>query len=140
MTNSSAESANPIRPRRVVIDNSALVNWLIYGAASTEWDDTTLEAPSLIDYEFAHVLRRAVHLGHVRESEGREVLEAFLELSITRHPARPILRGIWSHRHDLSAYDASYVALAQALGIPLLTADRRLARAAERWCDAAVCI
>lgn len=55
-------------------------------------------------------------------------MEDLLALPIRRYPARPLLRRIWELRRTHTAYDASYVALAEALGVPLLTADARLAR------------
>lgn len=138
MTNSSAPATRSGHPIRVVIDASVLVDWIVLGVPSGTWGGAVLHAPSLIDYEFAQAVRRAVRIGRLRESEGREALETLVALTITRHHARPLLRVIWSHRHEISAYDASYVALAQLLGVPLLTADRRLAHAAQRWCDVAL--
>jgi len=122
----------------LVIDNSALIDSFVFGTATDDWAQVELHAPTLIAYEFAHAIRSNVHIGRIRASEGREAIESFLELHITRHPAEPLLRAMWSLRHDVSAYDVSYVALAQALGVPLLTCDRRLARTATRWCDVIV--
>ncbi|HEY5221759.1 MAG TPA: type II toxin-antitoxin system VapC family toxin [Microbacteriaceae bacterium] len=122
----------------MIIDNSALIDWILFGRPIAEWSAAALHAPTLIDYEFAHAVRSSVLIGRITASEGREAIESFLKLHIERHPARPLLRAMWAHRHDMSAYDASYVALAQLLGAPLLTCDRRLARTARRSCDVIV--
>ena len=60
---------------------------------------------------------------------GAEALDDFAHLSLVRHPHGPLLPRMWALRDSLSAYDAAYVALAEALGATLLTLDARLARA-----------
>ncbi|GAB3385575.1 hypothetical protein GCM10027568_02840 [Humibacter soli] len=55
-----------------------------------------------------------------------------------RHAVHRLIHAMWRLRDNITAYDASYVALAEALGAPLVTFDLRLARAAERWCDVVV--
>lgn len=122
----------------LVVDASALVDALIYGRAFSPLDTATLHAPALLDYEFLHATRRGVHVGAISASSAADGIDAFLQLRVKRHAAKPLLRAMWGHRHDISAYDASYLTLAQALGIPLATSDLRLARAARRWCDVVV--
>ncbi len=92
-------------------------------------DGAQAHAPHLIDVEIAHVLRRHV----LRDTFGAGRAAAFLtlwrQLDIERHPHENLLERIWGWRNNLTAYDATYVALAEALGQPLITADRRLAAA-----------
>jgi predicted nucleic acid-binding protein len=87
-----------------------------------------LRAPHLVDFEVASVVRRWVARGEVTESGGRAVLDRLPRLRLRRTPAEPLLERIWQLRHNLTAYDAAYVALAEALDVPLLTTDARLAR------------
>ena len=94
-----------------------------------------LHAPHLIDYEFLSAVRRLSIAGSLPPNIAREALELWRGLKIHRHPAVGTTQRIWDLRQNLSAYDAAYVALAEALGAPLLTADKRLARAAHRYCD-----
>jgi predicted nucleic acid-binding protein len=88
-----------------------------------------LHAPHLLDLEVAQVLRRYVSNGEVSESRGREALNVLSVFPLTRYAHEPLLGRIWALRESLTAYDAAYVALAEALGDTLLTRDRRLARA-----------
>ncbi len=98
-------------------------------------DRSELHAPTVLDYEVLSGLRRQVLHGVITESAAREAVEGFELLEVTRHPADAVRRRVWELRHRFSTYDAAYVALAEALGIPLLTLDRRLAREAERHCE-----
>jgi predicted nucleic acid-binding protein len=95
----------------------------------------SLHAPHLIDYEFVSALRRHVGIGLMGASDATEALHLFGELQIERHNAELMRTRMWAMRHTLTAYDASYVALAEALNVPLVTRDLRLARAAEEYCD-----
>jgi len=85
-------------------------------------------APHLIDLEVAQVLRRYVRAGDVSEPRADEALQDFLDLSIERYPHDLLLRRIWQMRENVTAYDAAYVALAEAVDGTLLTTDSRLAR------------
>ena len=87
-----------------------------------------LHAPHLLDLEVAQVLRRYVSRGEVTESRGREALDVLSFFPLTRYSHEPLLSRIWALRERLTAYDAAYVALAEALGDTLLTRDQRLAR------------
>ena len=80
-------------------------------------------------------MRRRVVLGKLAPETARQALIAFSMLQITRHQVEPIAERMWDMRDNISTYDAAYVALAEALAIPLMTSDRRLARAAEAYCE-----
>jgi len=97
-----------------------------------------LHAPTILDYEFLNALRGNVRGGKLTASQARETLDDFLGLTIERHAVHRLIHAMWRLRDNITAYDASYVALAEALGAPLVTFDLRLARAAERWCDVIV--
>ncbi len=88
-----------------------------------------LHAPDLVDVEVAQVLRRLEGAGSLLEARARGAIELLSRLPVTRHPARALLPRVWALREDLTAYDAMYVALAEALHAPLLTCDERLGRA-----------
>lgn len=92
--------------------------------------DPDLHAPALLDLEIAHALRGLVRGGRLAEHRARAVLREFSEdLALERHVHTPLLERVWELRDKLSAYEASYVALAEALGATLLTEDRAIARA-----------
>jgi predicted nucleic acid-binding protein len=87
-------------------------------------------APHLIDAEVGNVLRREVARGAIEPDNAAAALYALGSLVTDRYPQHGSLaRAAWQLRHNLSYYDALYVALAARLGYPLLTADARLARA-----------
>jgi predicted nucleic acid-binding protein len=88
-----------------------------------------IHAPYLIDIEVTQVLRRLVHTRELTPARGALALTDFAELVIERHPHHLLLGRMWSLRTSLSAYDAAYVALAEALAAPMLTCDEKLARA-----------
>lgn len=120
----------------IVVDASVLVEVLLRtsGAPAIEQRlfDTrlTLHAPHLLDVEIAHAVRRYAASGQIDARRGGLALETLAELSLHRHPHHFLLPRVWALRNNLTAYDAVYVALAEALGAPLLTRDRRLAGAA----------
>jgi predicted nucleic acid-binding protein len=82
-----------------------------------------------MDVEVAQVLRRHAAHGTLIEARAEGAIELLQRLPLTRHPARILLPRIWALRGTLTAYDAAYVSLAEALGATLLTCDGRLARA-----------
>lgn len=89
----------------------------------------TLHAPHLLDVEVAQVLRRYALSGEIDGSRGRAALDDLAGLPLTRYPHEPLMSRVWALRGNLTAYDAVYVALAEALDAPLLTRDQRLAGA-----------
>ena len=91
--------------------------------------DQSLHAPHLLSVEVAQVVRRFVAAGDVKPQRGADALSDLADLDVFRHEHEPLLPTIWRLRSNLTAYDATTVALALALD-PLLTLDRRLAGAA----------
>jgi predicted nucleic acid-binding protein len=85
-----------------------------------------LAAPELLDLEVASVLRGQALAGALDARRAQLALADLRELPLQRAPHRPLLARCWELRENLTIYDASYVALAEALGADLLTGDRRL--------------
>lgn len=94
-----------------------------------------LLAPELIDLEVASVWRRAARAGRLGERRARQALADLAALPLARAPHQPLVDRIWELRDNLTPYDAAYVALAEALETPLLTADRRLTQAPGIRCE-----
>lgn len=98
-------------------------------------DDGDLHAPHLIDLEVAAVLRRLVLFdGTLSTERALAALDDLVDLPISRYPHGPLLRRAWELRENVRPYDAAYVALAEALGVVLLTVDGRLSRAPGLTC------
>ena len=89
----------------------------------------TLHAPHLLDLEVAQVLRRYYRIKDVSRQRGEQALVDLADFPIERYPHTDFLQRIWDLRDNLTAYDAAYVALAEALSAPLLTCDSKLANA-----------
>lgn len=120
----------------IVVDASALIDVLLRtpSAAAVEVRlfeiGQTLHVPYLLDAEVAQVLRRYAANGEINPDRGEEALADLVDMPLQRYPHALLLPRVWQLRQNLTAYDAIYVALAEALEAPLLTRDRRLARAA----------
>ena len=91
--------------------------------------DQTLHAPHLLDVEVAQVLRRYCLFEGLSAARGEAALQDLGALDIQRYAHDGMLARIWQLRPNMTAYDAAYVALAEALDAPLITFDARLARA-----------
>lgn len=91
--------------------------------------DLTLHAPQLLDLEVVSVLRRYVLRKAISQERADLALEQLVLLDLSRYDHQILLPRIWMLRDNVTPYDAAYVALAEALDAPLLTADRRLAAA-----------
>lgn len=87
----------------------------------------SIAAPHLLDLEIAQVLRRFVTAGELTAARAREAIEDHLAMGIARYPHDGLLDRIWELRANCTAYDAAYIALAEALDAVLVTCDRRLA-------------
>lgn len=94
--------------------------------------DGELHVPALCDLEFASTLRRLLRQGLLTEHAATEAIASYLDLPLFRHDHVPLLGRILDLRDNFTAYDASYVALAELLDLPLLTRDQRLARAVRQ--------
>ena len=120
----------------IVVDASAMLELLLQTAAGSAVEkrlfesDQTIHVPHLIDVEIAHVIRRFAAQGELDPVRGREVLADLADFQMYRYPHDMLLPRIWDLRNNLTAYDAVYVALAEALEAVLLTSDKRLAAAA----------
>ncbi len=88
-----------------------------------------IHVPEILYLEVVHVLRRRLRKGELDRELATQALENLLLLPTVRHSHHPFLPRIWMLRDNLTAYDAAYVALAEALKAPLLTCDRKLAAA-----------
>jgi predicted nucleic acid-binding protein len=114
----------------IVLDASAAVSALLNaGPARSALADDAVQVPHLIDAEIAAALRRSVLAGSVARQDGWSALDTWRRLGVMRHPAVGLLDRVWELRENVSAYDACYVSLAEALDCALVTADARLARA-----------
>jgi predicted nucleic acid-binding protein len=118
----------------LVIDTSAILEALVAlnpspGLVERLADDGDLHAPHLIDIEILHALRRLNALGELSDERATDARSDFRDLAVVRYPHHELSDRVWELRHNLSAYDAAFVALAEALDAPLITCDGRLGSA-----------
>jgi len=119
----------------IVVDASALIEVLLRTPAARAVESRlfapgqTLHAPHLLDIEVAQVIRRYAAKGEIDGERGRVALGDLADLRMQRYPHDFLLPRVWALRNNITACDAVYVALAEALDAVLLTRDRRLAGA-----------
>jgi len=119
----------------IVLDASAVIELLgnteggRVVAARIADPEVTLHAPHLLGAEVTQVLRRYVADGSIPVAFAEAALEDLVGLGVALYAHEPFLPRVWELRSNLTAYDGLYVALAEVLDAPLLTFDRRLARA-----------
>ena len=123
----------------IVIDASAAVLGLFNdGDARAALASGAVACPHLADSEIVHALRGQVRRGTVEMAQAADALHVWAQLGVERVSVVGLLDRVWALRDNLSAYDATYVALAEALDAPLVTADARLARAPGPRCTVTV--
>ena len=119
----------------IVVDASAVLEVVLNTSAGEVVADRLFDpsesvtAPHLLDVEVLQVLRRYALAGDIDSERGQEAMEDLSDLPIVRYPHDPFLSRMWELRHNVTAYDAVYIALAETLGATLLTRDQRLAAA-----------
>jgi len=119
----------------IVLDASAVLELLLNTATgqaiANRIDDPALgvHVPHLVDVEVAQALRRYAQKGDVSPDEAAQALADLRALDLQRHAHEPLLDRVWELRQNVSAYDATYIALAEVLDTILLTCDGPLSRA-----------
>lgn len=94
----------------------------------------TIAGPDLLRIEVLAVIRKSLIAGALTTTQANDAVEDLLDLPVSVFPSAPLLRRAWALRDNVTAYDACYVTLAEALDCPLLTADNRLANAPGTTC------
>ena len=123
----------------IVVDASAAVTALLNaGPARQALAEEQLHAPHLIDPEVTDALRRGVAASSIEPGDAWIALDRWRRLGMSRYSVLHLLERVWELRENLSAYDASYVALAETLDCALLSADVRLSRAPGLRCAVTV--
>ena len=118
----------------IVVDASALLEFLLQTPLGTRVearlfrDEDELHAPHLVDVEVVQGLRRLVRTGEVSPGRAEEAIADLIDLDLHRHAHLDLLGRAWNLRDNVTAYDAMYVALAEAIEAPIVTCDRPLAR------------
>jgi predicted nucleic acid-binding protein len=121
----------------IVVDASVVVDLLIKPPAEVAHIKARLvhervgHVPHLLDVEVTHALRRLLLLGRLTNLSARRALRDLTVMGLERWPHTPLLGRALALRDQLSAYDAIYVAMAEATGATLLTRDAQMARATE---------
>jgi predicted nucleic acid-binding protein len=119
----------------IVLDASSLLEFLLQTPLGTRVearlfrDAAELHSPHLVDVEVTQGLRRLVRAGEVSPARAAEAIADLADLDLHRHPHLDLLTPAWKLRENVTAYDAMYVALAEALDAPIITCDTPLAKA-----------
>ena len=119
----------------IVVDASAVIEVLLGTSVASRLASRffgvgeTLHAPHLLDVEVLQVMRRYERAGTISAMRGAEALDDLAAFPITRYPHQPLMARMWELRQNVTAYDAAYLALAEALAAPLVTRDAKLASA-----------
>ena len=124
----------------LIVDSSVLVAALIDGGSHGTWAEDilasgALHAPELARVEAMNVLRRLELAKQITTAEANAAHDDLMHLNLELFSFDPFADRIWQLRHTVTCYDAWYVALAEALKLPLATLDERLSKAPGPTCD-----
>lgn len=124
----------------VVVDSSVLIAALLDSGPQGAWAEGVLasgalHAPELVRAEATNILRRLERAKHVTTAEANAAHDDLMQLDLELFSFDPFAERIWELRHTVTSYDAWYVAVAEALRLPLATLDRKLARASGIACE-----
>lgn len=124
----------------VVIDSSVLIAALVDSGSHGAWAEDvlasgSLHAPELVRVETTNVLRRLERAKRISTAEANAAHDDLMQLNLELFSFDPFAERIWELRHTVSSYDAWYVAVAEALKLPLATLDMKLAKASGIACD-----
>jgi predicted nucleic acid-binding protein len=123
----------------VVVDSSVIVAALIDTGAEGTWAENVLasgvlHAPELVRAEAANILRRLEIARRITASESDAAQSDLMQLALELYSFDPFADRVWELRHNVTCYDGWYVAIAEALELPLATLDSRLRRAKSPRC------
>ena len=123
-----------------VVDPSVLVAALVDNGPHGAWAEEVLGAgalyaPELARAEATNILRRLELAGQITTADANAAHDDLMQLNLELYPFDPFAERIWALRHTVTSYDAWYIAVAEALGFPLATLDKRLSKAAGPGCD-----
>lgn len=116
----------------IVADASAILEVLLNTATAAAVRNhlfapgQTIHVPHLADVEVLQVLRRYARTTAISAARARQALQDYTDMPLARYPHDVLLTRMWELRHNATAYDAAYIALAEALEAPLVTCDRAL--------------
>jgi predicted nucleic acid-binding protein len=119
----------------IVLDASAALDWILHTPVGLQVErrvysgGESVHVPHLIDLELAQILRRLAGAGKLPADRANAALGILTDARLLRHPHYQLLPRIWQLRHNVTAYDAAYIALAESLDASLLTRDDKLAAA-----------
>lgn len=141
----STPPSTPCEPTVIVVDASVLAPALLDdGAAGARARERLmgerLAAPELIDLELTSVFRGLTRSRKLTARRAQDALDDLTDLPLERAGHRHLIRRCWELRENLTPYDAAYVALAELLAVPLITADARLAKAPRMRCQIEVLV
>ena len=116
----------------IVVDASAMLEVLLNTPRATairtlfSAAGQSIHVPELLDVEVVNAVRRYVKTASLPSARAREAIQDYLNLAVKRYSHHLLLERMWELRHNFTAYDATYIALAEALGARLVTCDRAL--------------